>query len=211
MVPAGLSFGVLVHVPGFAGHAPSIADMTASATGSEPALVIRDARPDDIAALAAIYDDAVRTSVATFDTEERGAAYLTEKLAATGPGAAFLVAAQGGDLLGYATSGPFRPRPAYAGTTEVSVYLAPSARGQGIATQLYAALLARLDADPAVHTQVAVIALPNEPSERLHTAFGFERVGVLREVGHKFGRYVDTAWWQRLPSAPGRGPATGAD
>jgi phosphinothricin acetyltransferase len=80
----------------------------------------------------------------------------------------------------------------------VSVYVADRARGRGVARTLYAALLARLDAEPSVHTEVAVIALPNDASEALHRAFGFEPVGTLREVGHKFGRYVDTAWWQRL-------------
>jgi phosphinothricin acetyltransferase len=149
--------------------------------------------------MAAIYDEQVRTSVATFDTEPRGAAYLGEKLAALGGGDLVLVAVAGADLLGYAFSGPFRPRPAYAGTKEVSVYVSGTARGRGVATLLYAALLARLDAEPTVHTQLAVIALPNEASEALHRAQGFVRVGVLREVGHKFGDWVDTAWWQRLP------------
>ena len=63
--------------------------------------------------------------------------------------------------------------------------------------KLYGELLGRLDA-AGVHTVMAVVALPNEPSEALHRSLGFERVGVLREVGHKFGRWVDTAWWQRL-------------
>ena len=148
--------------------------------------------------MAGIYDDQVRTSLATFDTEPRGAAYLGEKLAATGDGNVVLVACADEELLGYAFSGPFRPRPAYDGTKEVSVYLAEGARGRGLGRTLYAALLARLDAAPEVHTQVAVIALPNEASEALHRSLGFERVGVLREVGHKFGRFVDTAWWQRL-------------
>ena len=80
----------------------------------------------------------------------------------------------------------------------MSVYLAEGARGRGLGRTLYAALLARLDAAPQVHTQVAVIALPNDASEALHRSLGFERVGVLREVGHKFGRYVDTAWYQRM-------------
>ena len=80
----------------------------------------------------------------------------------------------------------------------VSVYVDASARGRGVARSLYAALLARLDAEPSVHTQLAVIAQPNEASEALHVAFGFERVGVLREVGNKFGRWVDTVWYQRL-------------
>jgi phosphinothricin acetyltransferase len=172
--------------------------MSGIAPDSGPAIVVRDATPADLPAMAAIYDDQVRTSLATFDTEPRGAAYLGEKLAATGRGNVVLVACAEDELLGYAFSGAFRPRPAYDGTNEVSVYLAGGARGRGLGRTLYAALLARLDAAPEVHTQVAVIALPNDASVALHVACGFERVGVLREVGHKFGRYVDTAWYQRM-------------
>ena len=87
----------------------------------------------------------------------------------------------------------------------MSVYLAGSARGRGLGTTLYAELLGRLDARPDVHTQVAVIALPNDASLALHRAMGFEEVGVLREVGHKFGRFVDTAWYQRMPGPKGSG------
>jgi phosphinothricin acetyltransferase len=171
--------------------------MTSIAPDGDPPIV-RDATPADLPAMAAIYDEEVRTSVATFDTEPRGAAYLGEKLAATGGGNVVLVACAGEELLGYAFSGGFRPRPAYDGTKEVSVYLGAGARGRGLGRILYAALLARLDAAPEVHTQVAVIALPNDASVALHVGFGFERVGVLREVGHKLGRYVDTAWYQRM-------------
>jgi phosphinothricin acetyltransferase len=188
---------VLVLVAAFLAHAPSIADVTDSAT-APGSVTVRDATSADVPAMAAIYDEQVRTSVATFDTQERGAAYLGEKLAATGPGDVVLVACLDEEVVGYAFSGPFRPRPAYAGTKEVSVYVDASARGAGVARSLYAALLARLDAEPSVHTQLAVVALPNEASEALHRAFGFERVGVLREVGHKLGRWVDTAWYQRL-------------
>ena len=172
-------------------------------------MVIRDATGEDLAAMAAIYDEQVATSVATFDTEPRGAAYLGEKLATAGGGDIVLVAREGDAVQGYAFSGPFRPRPAYAGTKEVSVYLAGSARGRGLGRALYAELLGRLDARADVHTQVAVIALPNDASVALHRAMGFEEVGVLREVGHKFGRYVDTAWYQRMPVGPGRGVAAG--
>jgi phosphinothricin acetyltransferase len=172
--------------------------MTSNAPDGVSPVVVRDATPGDLPAMAAIYDDQVRTSMATFDTEPRGAAYLGEKLAATGGGNVVLVACADGELLGYTFSGPFRPRPAYDGTKEVSVYLAEGSRGRGLGRTLYAALLARLDAAPDVHTQVAVIALPNDASVALHVGCGFERVGVLREVGHKFGRYVDTAWYQRM-------------
>ena len=173
--------------------------MSSIVPGEDPSIVVRDATAADLPAMAAIYDEQVRTSVATFDTEPRGAAYLSEKLAAADEGNVVLVACAGdGTLLGYAFSGPFRPRPAYAGTKEVSVYLADGARGRGLGRTLYAALLARLDRAPGVHTQVAVVALPNDASVALHRAMGFDRVGVLREVGHKFGRYVDTAWYQRM-------------
>ena len=159
---------------------------------------VRDATTDDLPAMAAIYDEQVRTSVATFDTEPRGATYLGEKLAHAGGSDIVLVAARGGDVLGYAFSGPFRPRPAYDGTKEVSVYLSTKARGLGLGSLLYGALLARLDALADVHTQVAVIALPNDASIALHRRHGFTEVGVLREVGRKFDRWVDTTWWQRI-------------
>lgn len=148
--------------------------------------------------MAAIYDEQVLTSVATFDTEPRGAAYLGEKLATAGGSDLLLAARVGNDVVGYAFSGPFRPRPAYAGTKEVSVYVAPAVSRRGVGRSLYAELLGRLDRLPEVHTQVAVVALPNDASEGLHRAMGFQLVGVLREAGYKLGRYVDTAWYQRM-------------
>jgi L-amino acid N-acyltransferase YncA len=161
-------------------------------------IVIRDATSEDIDAMAVIYNAAVRTSVATFDLEERGAAYLSQRLRSSGPGDVVLAACVGGEVVGYALSASFRPRPAYRRTKETSIYLAEGARGRGAGRTLYRELLARLDATPEVHTQVAVIALPNDASEALHRSVGFERMGVLRELGHKFGEYVDTAWYQRL-------------
>lgn len=170
-------------------HDPAIADIS-----------IREGTVDDLPGMAAIYDEQVRTSVATFDVDERGTAYLGEKLAAHGPGDLVIVAVRGEDVLGYALSGPFRPRPAYAGTKESSVYVADGARGLGLGRRLYAVLLGRLDDLAEVHTEIAVIALPNPASVALHRSLGFGHVGTLREVGQKFGRYVDTAWYQRLPS-----------
>ena len=99
-----------------------------------------------------------------------------------------------GEVVGYAYSSSYRPRPAYARTREVSVYLDDSARGQGLGRQLYDELLARLRAD-GVHQVLAVIALPNDASEALHRSCGFSRVGLLPEVGWKFDRWIDTALW----------------
>ncbi len=98
-------------------------------------------------------------------------------------------------MVGYAYSSSYRPRPAYRHTRETSVYLDPAAQGQGLGRRLYDDLLAGLRAD-GVHQVVALIALPNPASQALHRACGFTSAGVLREVGHKFGRWIDTEWWQ---------------
>ncbi|MEW2548904.1 N-acetyltransferase family protein [Streptomyces sp. NPDC047002] len=104
-------------------------------------------------------------------------------------------------VLGYATSSPFRARPAYATSVEVSVYCAPRARGRGVGTRLYAALFAALGGED-LHRAYAGIAQPNEASVRLHEQFGFRHVGTYAEMGRKFGAYWDVAWYEKpLPEA----------
>ncbi|MEU1213852.1 N-acetyltransferase family protein [Streptomyces sp. NPDC005790] len=100
-------------------------------------------------------------------------------------------------VLGYATSGPYRPKAAYSTSVEVSVYLAPGATGRGVGTLLYEELFEAL-AGEDVHRAYAAIARPNEPSVRLHAAFGFRHVGTYTEVGRKFGRYWDVSWYEKV-------------
>ncbi|MFJ5519763.1 GNAT family N-acetyltransferase [Streptomyces griseoluteus] len=99
-------------------------------------------------------------------------------------------------VLGYATSGPHRPKAAYAPSVETSVYVAPDATGRGVGTLLYDALFTALDGED-VHRAFAGITQPNEASTRLHERFGFRHLGTFGEVGRKFGRYWDVAWYQR--------------
>ncbi|MET7798734.1 GNAT family N-acetyltransferase [Streptomyces decoyicus] len=101
-----------------------------------------------------------------------------------------------GALLGYATSSTFRPKAAYAPSVEVTAYCAPHAVGRGIGTLLYTALFEAL-ANEDVHRAYAGITQPNEASARLHTRFGFRHIGTYTEVGRKFGRYWDVAWYQK--------------
>ncbi|MCL6296892.1 GNAT family N-acetyltransferase [Streptomyces kronopolitis] len=105
----------------------------------------------------------------------------------------------GGALLGYATSSPLRPKAAYATSVEVTVYCAPQASGRGVGTLLYKALFEAL-AHEDVHRAYAGITQgnpPNTASARLHTRFGFRHLGTYTEVGRKFGRYWDVAWYQK--------------
>jgi len=158
---------------------------------------LRTATAADLPAMTAVYNEAVAHSLATFDTEPRGEDHYEAAVASTRPGDHVVVAEVDGQVVGMAYSGTYRTRPAYDGTREVSVYLDPGARRAGLGRRLYDELLARVDAD-GVHTCLAVISLPNPASEALHRAVGFVSAGVLREVGFKFGGWVDTAFWQRM-------------
>ena len=100
-------------------------------------------------------------------------------------------------LQGLSYSVAYRPRGAYAQTKETSIYLAEGAQGRGVGSTLYAALLDRLR-DDDVYTVIAVIASPNPASAALHRSLGFEQAGVLRRVGYKFGRRIDTEFWQLM-------------
>jgi L-amino acid N-acyltransferase YncA len=160
--------------------------------------LIRPAAEDDLSDIAAIYEHEIANSIATFDLEPPDSAYWHEKLAGKHAGDHLLVAVDADDdVVGYAYSWSFRPRPAYSLTRETSIYLDPSVRGHGVGRQLYPALLETM-ADSGVHTAVALVALPNPGSIALHERCGFEQVGGMREVGYKFDQWIDVAWFQKL-------------
>ncbi len=100
-------------------------------------------------------------------------------------------------VLGYATTSRWRQKPAYRTTVESSVYLHRDATGRGCGSRLHSTLFASI-AGEDVHRIVAGACLPNAASVKLHERFGFELVGIFREVGFKFGRYHDVAWYERL-------------
>ncbi len=159
---------------------------------------IRPAESHDLEQIAGIYNHEAITGIATFDIDPQPVDHWQTLLDSTHPGDHLLVAVESADqVLGYAGSSPYRTRPAYHRTRETSVYLHQAARGRGVGTALYVELLDRLCA-ASMHTALALIAQPNSASERLHESLGFEKVGTLREVGHKFDRYIDIVWYQKL-------------
>ena len=159
---------------------------------------IRPAVADDLGEIAAIYNHEIVNSTATFDLEPPTLAYWEARLVSPHPGDHLLVAVDPDeDVVGYAYSASYRPRPAYNLTRESSIYIDPSVRGHGIGRLLYPALLDAM-ARSGVHTAVALVAAPNPRSVALHKACGFEHVGTMREVGYKFDRWVDVEWYQKL-------------
>ena len=157
----------------------------------------RRARADDLARLTEIYNHYVATSHVTFDVAPLSPAVRRPWLDQFGRGPhQCWVAEVDGTVAGYACSTPFRARPAYATSVEVSVYVDAALHGRGLSRRLYAPLLAALDAFD-LHRAYACIALPNPASVALHESLGFRRVGLLTEVGRKFGRYWDVAYYEK--------------
>ncbi|GAA3626996.1 GNAT family N-acetyltransferase [Streptomyces chitinivorans] len=161
---------------------------------------VRAGEEGDLPDLTDIYNHYVRETPVTFDTEPLTAEARRPWLLShpkDGPHR-LLVAldAESNRLLGYATSSPFRPRPAYSTSVEVSVYLAPDVCGRGVGTLLYEHLFDAIGGED-VHRAYAGIAQPNEASVRLHARFGFRHIGTYGEVGRKFGRYWDVAWYEK--------------
>ncbi|MFF3331600.1 GNAT family N-acetyltransferase [Streptomyces sp. NPDC002888] len=154
----------------------------------------------DLEALTDLYNHYVRETPITFDTavfsaEERHPWLLSHP--EDGPHRLMVaVDTDSQEILGYATSSAYRPKAAYSTSVEVTVYVAPHAGRRGIGTLLYKELFEALSGED-LHRAYAGIAQPNEGSARLHERFGFRHVGTYREVGRKFGRYWDVAWYEK--------------
>jgi phosphinothricin acetyltransferase len=163
-----------------------------------PAPVVRDATDADLTAIAAIYGHHVRHGLASFEEEAPPVAEMARRRHdVIARGLPYLVAQRDGRIVGYAYCGPYRARPAYRHSVENSVYVAPDAVGGGIGRALLGALIARASAAGA-RQMVAVIGdSANAASIGLHAAMGFRQVGVLQDVGFKFGRWVDSVLMQR--------------
>jgi len=157
---------------------------------------VRPAAAADLPTIRAIANDAINRSVAHFGLTEWSAEQAQADFDARSPQHPWLVADDGG-VLGYAKAGTWKPRGAYAWTVEVGVYVREEAQGRGVGKALYAALLPALDAAGVRHC-VAGIVLPNEPSVRLHEAFGFEPVGVFPDMGWKHGAWHAVGYWSRV-------------
>ncbi|HTU56623.1 MAG TPA: GNAT family N-acetyltransferase [Acetobacteraceae bacterium] len=160
-------------------------------------MLIRDATEADLPGILAIYNDVIATSTAVYTeapaTLEDRRAWLEARAAGGFP---VLAAVDGASVLGFASFGDFRPWPGYRHTVEHSVHVAAHARARGIGTALVAALLPRAAA-LGKHVMVAGIDAANEGSIRMHERLGFERAGLLREVGRKFDRWLDLLFMQR--------------
>jgi L-amino acid N-acyltransferase len=155
------------------------------------------------AAILAIFNEAILRSTALYDYEPRTTQQLQQwfeaKNAARWPVLGLVDPTD--RLLGFATYGTFRAWSAYKYTVEHSVYVHQNYRGQGIGFTLLARLIEFAEAQQ-LHTMVGAIDAQNAASRALHSKLGFHYTGTLRQVGYKFGQWLDVAFYQRLLSTP---------
>lgn len=164
---------------------------------SQP-ITVRPARADDLPAITAVYNHYIVHTPATFDLEPMTPEERQSWLAQFGEQGRhrLFVAETAGLVVGYSSSQQFRTKKAYDTTVETTVYCAPDSLGRGVGRALYAALFDELQGED-VHLAVAAITLPNAASVALHERFGFALSGVMHNVGRKFGRYWDVAWYEK--------------
>ena len=179
-------------------RAPSAQDL-----GTQ-AVVVRDARERDMAAIQAIYAHEVLHGSASFEeVPPTTDAMLARRAAVLELGLPYLAAELEGRVVGYSYATAYRPRPAYRYTIEDSVYVARGMQGRGIGRALLAALIARCERGPW-RQMIAVIGdSGNAGSIALHRQQGFRLVGTFEAVGFKLGRWVDTVHMQRALGAGG--------
>jgi phosphinothricin acetyltransferase len=163
---------------------------------------LRSASPADAAAIADVYNWYVANTVITFEVDPVPPAEMARRIETVLAAHEWLVLERGGELLGYAYAARYHTRAAYGWTAESTIYLRHGLEGQGLGTTLYGELVRRVFAR-GYRSLIGGIALPNEPSVRLHEKLGFAKASHLKRVGCKFGRWIDVGHWQLESPAAG--------
>jgi phosphinothricin acetyltransferase len=165
--------------------------------------LVREVGDADMAAVRGIYAHYALNSLATFEeTPPTLEEMLARRSASVELGLPYLVAEAGGEIVGFAYAAAYRARPAYRFTIEDSVYVADGLAGRGVGSALLGELIAGCERGRWRQMLAVVGDSANTGSIALHRRFGFDLVGMLRSVGFKFGRWVDTPILQRA-LAPG--------
>jgi L-amino acid N-acyltransferase len=160
-------------------------------------LKIRRAELKDLEVITGIYNEAIRNTTATFDTKPKTAAEQREWFLKHDEKHPIIIAYEGEKVIGWASLSAYSDRCAYAATAEASIYISAGERGKGVGRKLSEALL-KAGKEAGLHTVILRIAEGNEASIKLAESLGFMRVGVMEEVGEKFGKVLDVTIMQLI-------------
>ena len=158
---------------------------------------IRFVNLDDAAGIAAIYNRYITETTVTFEVESLDTATMQARISSLMKHGAYVVAEEKGSVVGYAYAHPWKERTAFRHTWETTVYVSPEFQGQGIGLRLMEELIAQCR-ERGVHALVACITAENEGSRRMHTRLGFCQVSLYKEVGYKFGRWLDVTDYELM-------------
>ncbi len=161
--------------------------------------MLRSARAADAHEISEIYNHYVEHTTVTFEEVPVSSTDMERRIATTIECLPWLVFEQDGRVDGYAYASRWKGRCAYRFSVESTVYLRQDTRGRGIGTALYSRLISELR-DQDFHAAIGGVSLPNPASERLHEKLGFTKVAHFPEVGFKFGKWIDVAYWQLVLS-----------
>ena len=171
------------------------------------AVLIRLAVEGDAAAIASIYRPYVTDTFISFEEIAPDEAEMARRIRGDVPGLhPWFVAEEDGKLCGFASSAPFRARPAYRWTVETGIYLIPDACGRGIGRELLSTLVGMLERQGFV-AAIGAIALPNAVSVILHEQLGYAYAGTYRRVGFKMGQWLDVGLWEKNLAPREKSPA----
>lgn len=158
--------------------------------------MIREATDKDAEAIAEIYNYYVQNTIITFEEDNLKPSDFIERIREVQQsGFSWLVAEENGKIIGYAYSSKWNDRAAYKNTAEVSVYLSQHVKSKGWGTKLYDVLFSSLR-EKSIHIAIGGITLPNPASIAVHEKFGMEKVAHFKQVGYKFGEWLDVGYWQ---------------
>lgn len=160
-------------------------------------LTIRPAEEKDIKAITEIYNEAVLNLTATFDTEPKTVEQQKAWFISHDGRHPVIAAELQGVVIGWASLSPWSDRPAYSKTAEISIYVKKENRSAGIGKKLMEKLMDDGKA-AGLHTVIARIADNNKISIKFHEQYGFKHIGVMKEVGEKFGRVLDVYLLQKI-------------
>jgi len=159
--------------------------------------MLRFVRPDDAAPICAIYNHYILHTPITFEESPLAPQEMESRILEVVETLPWLVCEEDGKLIGYSYASPWKHRSAYRHSVEVTVYLHSHSAGKGKGTELLGALLAELRSR-RIHCVIGGVALPNPASVALLEKFNLRQVARFREVGYKFGQWIDVGYWQLL-------------